>query len=63
MVQDNIVSAHLKESAEHMKHADIDAILISVLQTDPDSRVRSAATEGLSVVELEKCSYHTRMIG
>ena len=53
----------LEESAEHMKHADIDATLISVLQTDPDSRVRSAAAEGLSVVELEKCSYHTRMTG
>lgn len=48
----------LEESAEHMKHEDIDSILISVLQTDPDSRVRAAAAEGLSVVELEKCSYH-----
>jgi HEAT repeats len=48
----------LEESAEHMKHSDIDSILISVLQTDPDSRVRTAAAEGLSVVELEKCSYH-----
>jgi HEAT repeats len=48
----------LEESAEHIKHGDIDSILISVLQTDPDSRVRSAAAEGLSVVELEKCSYH-----
>jgi HEAT repeats len=48
----------LEESAEHMQHADIDAILISALQTDPDSRVRSAAANGLSVVELEKCSYH-----
>ena len=47
----------LEESAEHMKHDDIDSILISVLQTDPDTRVRSAA-EGLSIVELEKCSYH-----
>ena len=37
---------------------DIDSILISVLQTDPDSRVRSAAAEGLSVVELEKGSYY-----
>ena len=41
-----------------MKHDDIDAILISVLQTDPDSRVRTAAAEGLSVVELEKGSYY-----
>jgi len=48
----------LEESAEHMQHADIDAILISALETDPDSRVRSAAAQGLSVVELEKCSYH-----
>ena len=48
----------LEESAEHMRHEDIDAILISVLQTDPDSRVRSAAAEGLSVVELEKHSYY-----
>jgi uncharacterized membrane protein len=48
----------LEESAEHMRHENIDAILISVLQTDPDSRVRSAAAEGLSVVELEKHSYY-----
>ena len=48
----------LEESAEHMKHEDIDTILISVLQTDPDSRVRAAAAEGLSVVELEKHSYY-----
>ncbi len=56
----------LEKSAEHMRHADIDAILISVLQTDPDSKVRSAAAEGLSVVELEKYSYyhtHDRLYG
>ena len=56
----------LEESAEHMKHEDIDDVLISVLQTDPDSRVRSAAAEGLSVVELEKGSYyhtHDRLYG
>jgi hypothetical protein len=28
----------LEESAEYMKHADIDTILISELQTDPDPR-------------------------
>ena len=56
----------LEESAEHIKHKDIDAILISVLETDPDSRVRSAAAEGLSTVELEKHSYyhtHDRLYG
>ncbi len=41
-----------------MQHADIDTILISTLQTDPDPQVRSAAAEGLAVVELEKGSYH-----
>jgi hypothetical protein len=50
MVQDNNVSAHLEESAEHMKHADIDSILISTLQTDSDPQVRSAEAEELSVV-------------
>jgi len=56
----------LEESAEHIKHKDIDAILISVLETDPDSRVRSAAAEGLSTVELEKHFYyhtHDRLYG
>ena len=48
----------LEESTEHMKHDDLDTILISTLQTDSDSRVRSVAAEGLAVVELEQHSYH-----
>ena len=48
----------IEESVEHMQHADIDTILISTLQTDPDPQVRSAAAEGLAVVDLGKGSYH-----
>ena len=48
----------LEESTEHMKHDDLDTILICTLQTDSDSRVRSVAAEGLAVVELEQHSYH-----